>query len=126
MVCSSAEKQGEIGETKEDSALIDQISFAATHSAVRPQEMYLRPGIDTINLRLAPNPSHLEAINPVVLGFCRAQQVPCEAEAERDGITGGKQRQRRETQRKEQIETTGTWRLSTVKGPNMQDTRATR
>jgi 2-oxoglutarate dehydrogenase E1 component len=30
-------------------------------------------GGKTINLKLAPNPSHLEAVDPVVLGYCRAK-----------------------------------------------------
>ena len=30
-------------------------------------------GGKTVNLKLAPNPSHLEAVNPVVLGYCRAK-----------------------------------------------------
>lgn len=39
------------------------------------QEPHLNATIDTVNLGIAPNPSHLEAIDPVVLGFARAQQV---------------------------------------------------
>ncbi len=34
-------------------------------------EMEIVPG-KTVRLQLAPNPSHLEAVNPVVEGFCRA------------------------------------------------------
>ena len=35
-----------------------------------------RPGqVEYVNLRLFPNPSHLEAINPVLLGYTHAQQV---------------------------------------------------
>ena len=31
------------------------------------------PSGKVVNLKLAPNPSHLEAVNPVVEGFCRAK-----------------------------------------------------
>ncbi|TVR79921.1 MAG: 2-oxoglutarate dehydrogenase E1 component [Chitinophagaceae bacterium] len=31
------------------------------------------PSGKTVNLKLAPNPSHLEAVNPVVIGYCRAK-----------------------------------------------------
>eukprot|EP00730_Choanoeca_flexa_P019684 TRINITY_DN9622_c0_g1_i1.p1 TRINITY_DN9622_c0_g1~~TRINITY_DN9622_c0_g1_i1.p1 ORF type:complete len:921 (+),score=201.80 TRINITY_DN9622_c0_g1_i1:302-2764(+) len=34
------------------------------------------PGqVEYVNLRLFPNPSHLEAVNPVILGYTRAQQT---------------------------------------------------
>ncbi|MBI1185312.1 2-oxoglutarate dehydrogenase E1 component [bacterium] len=32
------------------------------------------PSGNELNLHLTPNPSHLEAVNPVVLGYCRAKQ----------------------------------------------------
>src|SRR5690606_31975194 len=31
------------------------------------------PDGKTVHLKLAPNPSHLEAVNPVVIGFARAK-----------------------------------------------------
>ncbi len=34
---------------------------------------YITPSQKEISLKLAPNPSHLEAVNPVVEGFCRAR-----------------------------------------------------
>jgi 2-oxoglutarate dehydrogenase E1 component len=34
---------------------------------------YITPTQKEISLKLAPNPSHLEAVNPVVEGFCRAR-----------------------------------------------------
>lgn len=38
-----------------------------------------------INLKLAPNPSHLEAVNPVVLGYCRAK-ADCLYHSEFDSV----------------------------------------
>jgi len=39
------------------------------------EEMYITPHGETLSLTLMPNPSHLEAIDPVVLGNTRAQQT---------------------------------------------------
>ncbi|HEY0041975.1 MAG TPA: 2-oxoglutarate dehydrogenase E1 component, partial [Flavisolibacter sp.] len=43
------------------------------------------PAGKKVHLKLAPNPSHLEAVNPVVLGYCRAK-ADCLYESEFDAV----------------------------------------